>query len=169
MITQQIPMVRKETNQDLVRIRSRFDCVENSAETMIQISNLTVVPRLHDFHQCGIDSVRPNGISHERDLFIKMIFLGIAKNWIRHSVGIVHPVERNWRRKRRMRTDKRYEPEKRARIIGVCDLLHRAIGRPPFAAELGWKRAALREVMHLGASASRMVEESEFRILARQP
>ena len=26
-----------------------------------------------------------------------------------------------------MRTDKRYEPEKRARIIGVCDLLHRAI------------------------------------------
>ncbi len=68
-----------------------------------------------------------------------------------------------------MRTDKGYEPEKRTRIICVCNLFHRVIGRPPFHAQLGRKRASLRNIIHLAAFSHRLLSEIEGRMLSGQP
>ena len=114
MITQKISMVRKEADKNILRFRARFDRVEDSAETMIQVADLAVVSGLHDSRQRRVDCFRPNGISHEGNFFVQMIFLDAAENDVRQSIWIVHPVERNWRSQRRMRADKRYKTEKRA-------------------------------------------------------
>src|SRR6266480_7428253 len=117
MITQKIAMVRKKADKNVLRFRARFDRVKDSAETTIQVANLAVVSGLYDSRQRRVDRVCPNRIAHEGNLFVQMIFLDAAKNEVRHSVGIVHPIERNWRSDRRMRADKRYEREKGPRII----------------------------------------------------
>src|SRR5262249_32669729 len=70
MVAQQIAMIGKKTDQNVVGVWSRFDCIEDSAEAMIEISDLTVVARLHDFCELGVNHVSPYGVSHERDFFI---------------------------------------------------------------------------------------------------
>src|SRR6266480_6926219 len=114
MITQKIAVVRKKADKNILRFRERFDRVEDSAETMIEVAYLAVVSSLHDSRQRRVDCFRPNGISHEGNFFVQMIFLDAAENDVRQSIWIVHPVERNWRSQRRMRADKRYKTEKRA-------------------------------------------------------
>src|SRR4029077_15225734 len=49
MVAEQIAMVGKETDKNVLGVWSRFDCIENSPEAIIQISHLAVVTRLHDF------------------------------------------------------------------------------------------------------------------------
>src|SRR2546430_13470557 len=65
MITQKISMVRKEADKNILRFRARFDRVEDSAETMIQVADLAVVSGLHDSRQRRVDCFRPNGIRSE--------------------------------------------------------------------------------------------------------
>src|SRR5947199_10867370 len=112
MVTQKVAMVRKKADKNVIGFRSRLDRVEDSTNTMIQITDLAVVSSLDDSRQLGVDRVRPNGMAHEGNFFIQMIFLDAAENEVRHSLGIVHPVKRNWRSDRWMRTDKRYKPKK---------------------------------------------------------
>ena len=99
-------MIRKKADKNILRIRSRFDGIEDSAQAMIEITDLAVVACLHDSRQRRVDCLCPNGISHERNFFVQMISLDVAENEVRHSIWIVHPIERNWRSQRRMRTDK---------------------------------------------------------------
>jgi hypothetical protein len=106
MITQKIAMIGKKTDQDILRVRTCFDRIENSAKTMIQITDLAVISGLYDSGQRRIDCVCPNGMSHVRNLVVQVIFLDLTENEIGHSVGIVHPIERNWRSERRMRSEK---------------------------------------------------------------
>src|SRR6476659_5281951 len=49
MVAQQIAVVGKKTDENVPRIWSRFDCIENSPEAIVQITDLAVVARLHDF------------------------------------------------------------------------------------------------------------------------
>src|SRR5262245_1147182 len=49
MVAQQIAMVGEKTDENVVGVRSRFDCIENSPEAIVQVSDLAVVTRLHDF------------------------------------------------------------------------------------------------------------------------
>src|SRR6266853_3821145 len=105
MVAEKIAMIGKETDENVVRVGSRFDRIENSPETIIEICDLAVVTGLHDFTQRGVNCICPNGATHERNFFIQMIFLDLAENWFRHSIGIVHPVERNRRSQRRMRSN----------------------------------------------------------------
>src|SRR6266567_2259420 len=49
MIAEQIAMVRKKTDENILSVWSGFDCVEDASETIIQISDLAVVTRLHNF------------------------------------------------------------------------------------------------------------------------
>src|SRR5262245_16538014 len=100
---------------------------------MIQISDLAVISSLHNFGQLWIDGLCPDGISHVRNFFIQLIFFHLAENKLWHSIGIVHSIEWNGRSQRRMRTYERDEPEKRARVTRLCDLLYCAISHPPFA------------------------------------
>src|ERR1044071_10064118 len=106
MITHQIAMVRKKTDQNILRVWASFDRVEDSAHTVIQIADLAVISGLYDSGQRRIDCVCPNGISHVRNLVVQVIFLDLSKDKVRHSFGIAHPIERNWRSERRMRTEK---------------------------------------------------------------
>src|SRR5882724_5005030 len=99
-------MVRKKTDQNILLVRARFDRVEDPAHTVIQITDLAVISGLYDSGQRRIDCVCPNGISHVRNLVVQVIFLDLTEDEIGHSVGIVHPIERNWRSERRMRTEK---------------------------------------------------------------
>ena len=78
MITQQVAVVRKKTDKRVLRVRPRFDCIKNSAKTMIEISDLAVVSGFHDFRQGCVDGVSPDGVSHVRNLFIQMVFLELA-------------------------------------------------------------------------------------------
>ena len=84
---------------------------------MIEIRDLAVISGLDDFRQRWIDGVCPNGVSHVRNLFIQVIFLDAAENQLWHSLGIVHSIERNWRREGRMRAHERDKSEKWARTI----------------------------------------------------
>ena len=88
MITHQIAMVRKKADQNVLRFRACFDCIENSSKTMIQISDLAVVSRLYDSRQRRVDCICPNGMAHEWNFFIEMIFLDATQNEVRHSIGI---------------------------------------------------------------------------------
>src|SRR5216117_1747079 len=49
MVAEQIAMVGKKTNENVLGVWSRFDRIENSPEAIVQISDLAVVTRLHDF------------------------------------------------------------------------------------------------------------------------
>src|SRR5882672_11568247 len=49
MIAEQIAMVGKKTDENVLGVWSSFDCIENSPEAIVQISDLPVVTRLHDF------------------------------------------------------------------------------------------------------------------------
>src|SRR6478735_6827908 len=49
MIAEQIAVVGEKTDENVPRIWSRFDCIENSPEAIVQISHLAVITRLHDF------------------------------------------------------------------------------------------------------------------------
>jgi hypothetical protein len=49
MVAEQIAMVGKKTDENVLGVWSRFDCIENSPEAIVQISDLAVVTRLHDF------------------------------------------------------------------------------------------------------------------------
>src|SRR5215831_3254077 len=49
MIAKKIAMVGKKTDENVVGVWSRFDSIENSPETIVQISDLAVVTSLHDF------------------------------------------------------------------------------------------------------------------------
>src|SRR5215471_13441736 len=113
MIAHQIAVVGKKAYENILRIRARFDRIEDLAKTMIQITDLSVISGLHDSRQRWVDCIRPNGVTHEGNLFIQMIFLFVAENDVGHTIWIVHPVEGNWGRKRRMGTDKRYKSKKR--------------------------------------------------------
>src|SRR5437764_11550873 len=42
MIAEQIAMVRKKTDENILSVWSGFDCVEDASETIIQISDLAV-------------------------------------------------------------------------------------------------------------------------------
>src|SRR5262249_46208508 len=117
MIPQKVAVVRKKTDQNVLGIWPRFDRIEHSAKTMIKISNLAVIARLYDFRQRRIDGVRPDGVLHVRNLFIPVIFLGIAEDQLWHSIGVVHSIERNRWSQRRMRAHERNKSEKRARNI----------------------------------------------------
>ena len=117
MIPQKIAMVRKKADKNVIGFRSRLDRVEDSSNTMIQVTDLAVVSSLHDSRQLRVDCVRPNGMAHEGNFVIQMIFLDAAENEVRHSIGIVHPVKRNWRSNRWVRTDKRYKPKKGQGIL----------------------------------------------------
>src|SRR5215472_11001434 len=103
MVAEKIAVIGKETDKNVVRVGSRFDRIENSSETIIEIRDLAVVSGLHDLAQRRANCIRPNGVTHERNFFVQMIFLDLAENWFGHSIGIVHPVERNRRRQWRMR------------------------------------------------------------------
>src|SRR5439155_12519878 len=46
MITQKIAMVREKADKNILRFRARFDRVEDSTETMMQVANLSVVSSL---------------------------------------------------------------------------------------------------------------------------
>src|SRR5437763_10287224 len=48
MVAEQIAMVGKKTDENVLGVWSRFDCIENSPEAIVQVSDLTVVTRLHD-------------------------------------------------------------------------------------------------------------------------
>ena len=78
-------------------VRPGVDCIEDSAKTMVQIRDLGVISGLYDFRQLRVDGIGPDSMSHVRDLFIQVIFLDVAENQLRHSLGIVHSIERNWR------------------------------------------------------------------------
>src|SRR5947208_1213324 len=103
MIAEKITVVGKETDENILGVWSRSDCIENSPETVVQIGDLAVVTRLDDFSKCLVNCVRPNGVTHEWDFFVEMIFLDFAEDWCWQSIGIVHPVEGNQRSQRRMR------------------------------------------------------------------
>src|SRR5438046_4041235 len=49
MVAEQIAMVGKKTDENVLGVWSRFDCIENSPEAIVQISDLAVITRLHDF------------------------------------------------------------------------------------------------------------------------
>src|SRR6478609_1684247 len=49
MVAEQIAMVGKKTDENVLRVWSRFDRIENSPEAIVQISDLAVVTRFHDF------------------------------------------------------------------------------------------------------------------------
>src|SRR5437016_1519253 len=49
MVAEQIAMVGKKTDENVLGVWSRFDCIQNSPEAIVQISDLAVVTRLHDF------------------------------------------------------------------------------------------------------------------------
>src|SRR6476469_4180483 len=49
MVAEQIAMVGKKTDEHVLGVWSRFECIENSPEAIVQISDLAVVTRLHDF------------------------------------------------------------------------------------------------------------------------
>src|SRR4051794_20612777 len=134
MVAEQIAMVRKKADENIPGVWSRFYCVENPPETIIQVSDLAVVTRLHCLSQRGVNCVRPNGVTHERNFFVQVIFFHVAEDRFRQSIGIVHPIERNRRSQWGMRPNKRNKSKERARIIAVCDFLDCAISRPPFAA-----------------------------------
>ena len=78
MIAHQIAMVRKKADKDILRFRSCFDSIKNSSKTMIQIADLPVVSCLYDSCERRVDCICPNGISHEWNFFIEMIFLDAA-------------------------------------------------------------------------------------------
>src|SRR6266567_7018281 len=48
MVAEQIAMVGKKTDENILGVWSRFDCIENSPEAIVQVSDLAVVTRLHD-------------------------------------------------------------------------------------------------------------------------
>src|SRR5437763_2789495 len=50
MVAKQIAMVGKKTDENVVGVWSRFDCIENSPDSIVQISDLAVITRLHDFN-----------------------------------------------------------------------------------------------------------------------
>src|SRR5262249_45992089 len=93
----------------------------------------------------------------------------LAENWFRHSIGIVHSVERNRRSQWRMRPHERNKTEERARTIGLFKFFHPAISWPPFSPPIGRKRAALAEVKHLRTCAHGLLQEVELRMLPCQP
>src|SRR5215813_3905281 len=125
MVAEQIAMVRKKTDENVLGVWPRFDCIENSPETIVQIGDLTVVTRLYDFGKCRVNCVRPNGVTHERNFFVQVIFLDVTEDCSRQSIWIVHPVEGNRRSQWRMRPNKRHKSEERARIIRLCNFFHR--------------------------------------------
>src|SRR6266513_3019962 len=49
MVTEQIAMVGKKTDENVLGVWSRFDCIENSPEAIVQISDLAVITRFHYF------------------------------------------------------------------------------------------------------------------------
>src|SRR5215471_1051357 len=49
MVAKKIAMIGKETDENVLRVGSRFDCIENSAETIIEICDLAVIAGFHDF------------------------------------------------------------------------------------------------------------------------
>src|SRR5215216_3910304 len=49
MVAEQIAVVGKKTDENVLGVWSRFDCIENSSEAIVQISDLAVITRLHDF------------------------------------------------------------------------------------------------------------------------
>src|SRR3954447_16320938 len=67
MVAEQIAMVGEKADENVLGVRSRFDSVENSPETIIQASDLAVVTRLHCLSERGVNCVRPNGVPHERN------------------------------------------------------------------------------------------------------
>src|SRR3954447_6100081 len=48
MVAQQIAMVGKKADENVPGVWSHFDCIENSPEAIVQITNLPVVTRLDD-------------------------------------------------------------------------------------------------------------------------
>src|SRR6476659_3815168 len=49
VVAEQIAMVGKKTDENVLGVWSRFDCIENSPEAIVQISDLAVVTGFHDF------------------------------------------------------------------------------------------------------------------------
>src|SRR4029450_9012727 len=117
MAPEETAMVGKKTDENVLGVWSRCDCIENSPEAIVQISDLPVITRLHDFRWCRINCVRPNRVPHKRNFFVKMIFLDLAENCLWQSIGIIHPVEGNRRSQWWMRPDERHKSEERPRII----------------------------------------------------
>src|SRR5258708_25749555 len=66
MVAEQIAMVGKKTDENVLGVWSRFDCIENSPEAIVQISDLAVITRLHDRSARWDNCVRPNGFTHKR-------------------------------------------------------------------------------------------------------
>jgi hypothetical protein len=91
MITQEIAMVGKKQ----IRTFSAFGRASIASRIrprpMIQIADLAVVSGLHNSRQRRVDCICPNGISHEQNFFVQMIFLDVAENEVRHSIWVVHP------------------------------------------------------------------------------
>src|ERR1051326_2019714 len=106
MVAKKIAMIGKETDENIVRVGSRFDRIENSPETIIEIRDFAVITGLYDFAQRRVNCVRPDSMTHERNFFVQIIVLELTENWFGHSIGIVHSVERNRRSQRRMRPNK---------------------------------------------------------------
>src|SRR5579885_288310 len=169
MVAQKIAMIGKETDESIFRVRTPLDRIEDFSETMIQITDLAVISRLHDSGKLRVDRVCPNSVTHESDLLVEVIFRDGGPHGCGHPIRIVHSVEGNRRRQRGMRTQERYKSKKRAPIIGSDDLFHCALSRPKFGAEVCGKRTALRQVIHFGAFAHRLLEEREFWMFANQP
>src|SRR6516165_4413470 len=49
MVAEQIPMVGKKTDENVIGVWPRFDGIENSPQAIVQISDLAVVTGLHNF------------------------------------------------------------------------------------------------------------------------
>src|SRR5262249_4385839 len=130
MIAEQIAMVGKETDENVLRVRSRLDRIKDSPETIVQISDLAVVTGLDDFRQCRVNGFRPNGVSHEGNLFVQVIRLEVAEDWLQHSIWVVHPVERNRRSQWRIRPNERPKPKERAGIL-LCYFFPPPTAPPP--------------------------------------
>src|SRR5262249_16525188 len=168
MITQKIAVIGKKTDQNVLGIWPRFDRINDPAEAMIKVTDLAVVSRLHNPRQSWIDRIRPNGISHEGNVSIQVVFLDAAENQLRHSIRIVHSIEGNWWSQWWMRAHERDESEKRARIR-FRNLFYRAIGYPPLGTQLGRQRTALWKVIHFAAFPHWLLQKIEFRMLASVP
>src|SRR5512133_3193477 len=48
MVAEQVAMVGKKTDENVLGVWSRFDCIENSAEARVQIRDLAVVTGAYD-------------------------------------------------------------------------------------------------------------------------
>ena len=116
VVAEVIAMIGEEADQRVVRIRARVHRIQNRAEAGIDVGDLAVVARLEDARVRPVDRLRPDDVVHPRNRLVQVVDLEVPGDRVGHAVGIVHPVERDRRRERRMRPDERHESEPGPRV-----------------------------------------------------